>query len=395
MSQAHSGILAGQSAVLVTMSLLGMLRCNSILGIDAARCTGCVGGGEGVGETVVGEALPGTNAAGPYDPGLATVKSDAGLGTPATEGSSPRASEAAGESTPPAGESTPPAKETAPASDDGNSPSAGEDTPPAGEDTPPAGGNTPPAGGNTPPAGGNTPPTGGNTPPAGGNTPPAGEGTPPPSPEPALAEIVAASALGAASSFAVLAASTTTCTNASAITGDVGVSPGIAVTGFNPSCTLSGALHAGDVLAAAGHAAVSNAFGSIAVLACEHNLTGQDLGGQTLAPGVYCFDASAALTGRLTLDGGGRSSAAWAFQIGSTLITAANSSVVMAGGANACDVFWNVGSSATLGTGTAFKGNVIATANITLVAGSSVVGRVLAVNAAVTSDANQVGGCSN
>jgi Ice-binding-like len=345
MSYAQSRILAtGQSSVLVTLGLLGMLHCNSILGIDPATCMGCV---EGVGDGVVEEARPGTNAVGTYDPGFAAVD-DAGLETPAPEGSPP-----------PAAPKPPPADEAA--------------TQPAGEAVPSGPGNTPP-------------PDDGNTPPAGGNTPP---------PEPGIAAILAASALGAASSFAVLAASTTTCTNASAFTGDVGVSPGTAVTGFNPSCTLSGALHAGDALAAVGHAAVANAFGSIASLACEHNLSGQDLGGQTLAPGVYCFDSSAALTGRLTLDGGGRSDAAWAFQIGSTLTTTANSSVVMAGGANACAVFWNVGSSATLATGTAFKGNVLATASVTLMAGSSVIGRILAVNAAVTSDGNQVGGCSN
>jgi hypothetical protein len=208
-------------------------------------------------------------------------------------------------------------------------------------------------------------------------------------------EIFFAPTLGAASPFAVLAASTTTCTNVSVFNGDVGVSPGTAVTGFTPGCTLSGALHAGDAVAAAGHAAAIIAFGSIALLACEHDLTGQELGGQTLAPGVYCFATSAALTGQLTLDGGGRSDARWAFQIGTTIITAANASVVMAGGANACDVFWNVGSSATLGTGTAFKGKVLATASITLTSGSSVIGRALALNAAVTSDTNEVGGCPN
>jgi type VI secretion system secreted protein VgrG len=202
-------------------------------------------------------------------------------------------------------------------------------------------------------------------------------------------------ALGAAAPFAVLAASTTTCSNASDFSGDVGVSPGTAMTGFNPTCTLSGALHAGDALATVGQAAALAASGTIAALPCEVNLTGGDLGGQTLVPGVYCFDASAALTGRLTLDAGGRPGAAWVFQIGSTLITATNSSVVMAGGASGCDVFWNVGSSATLATGTVFSGNVLATASITLMSGSSVLGRAVALSAAVTSDANQVGGCSD
>ncbi len=366
MSHAHSRILtASQSSVFGTMSLLGMLGCNSILGIEDPTCLGaCIGG---VADSVVEEALPDTNAVGSYeDPELAAPDSDASLGTPAPEGSPPRA-----------GEDAPPAGETAP-------PSAGEAAaPPVTEiAAPPAGGAA------APPAGEAAGPPAGET--AG---PPVTETAPPPEPE--SPEIFAAPALGAASPFAVLAASTTTCTNSSAFTGDVGVSPGTAVTGFNPSCTLSGALHAGDAVAAVGHAAVVAAFGTIASLACEHNLTGEDLGGQTLAPGVYCFDDSAALTGRLTLDGGGRTGATWAFQIGSTIITATNSSVVMAGGGNACDVFWNVGSSATLGTGTAFNGNVLATVSITLMTGSSVIGRALAINAAVTSDGNQVGGCSN
>jgi type VI secretion system secreted protein VgrG len=267
--------------------------------------------------------------------------------------------------------------------------SPGESTPPPADDATP----TPTAGEPAaPPVIGITLPVIGTTPPASGITPPPAEATPEPD---AIEDFLTAPALGAASSFAVLAASTTTCTNASDFSGDVGVSPGTALTGFDPTCTLSGALHPGGAEAAIGHAAAITTFGAIAALACEQDLTGQDLGGQTLPPGVYCFDAAAALTGRLTLDGGGRAGAAWAFQIGSTLITAADSSVVMTGGASACDVFWNVGSSATLGTGTAFQGNVLATASITLLSGSSMIGRALALNAAVTSDGNQVGGCSN
>jgi hypothetical protein len=344
MHHAHIRTLTARS-LLVTTSLLGMPGCNSILGIGEATCTGACNGGL---DSVVEEALPAIDAAAPYDPGR-VADTDASVGTPAPEGSPT----AAGES-------------TSPAADEGATPPlpAGESTsPPAGEST-------------SPPAEENTPP-------------PAGENMPPPEPQFELP------ALGAASTFAVLAASTTTCTASSAFTGDVGVSPGTAVTGFNPSCTLSGALHAGDAVAAVARAAAIAASGSVASLACEHDLTGRDLGGQTLEPGVYCFDSSALLTGRLTLDGGGRTDAAWAFQIGSSMITATNSSVVMVGGASACDVFWNVGSSITLGTGTAFEGNVLATTSITLGTGSSVTGRVLALNAAVTSVANQVGGCSN
>ena len=154
---------------------------------------------------------------------------------------------------------------------------------------------------------------------------------------------VSAPSLGAASSFAVLGASTVTCTTASDVTGDVGVSPGTAITGFNPDCTIAGTIHAGDAVAIQAHADLAAAYDDLKAAACEHNLTGQELGGQTLAPGVYCFDTSAALTGNLTLDGGGDGNAIWIFQMGSTITTASNSSVVMAGSGTPCNVYWQVG----------------------------------------------------
>lgn len=202
--------------------------------------------------------------------------------------------------------------------------------------------------------------------------------------------------LGSASSFTVLGASTVTCTNASSATGDVGVSPGTAITGFNPDCTITGSLHAGDDVAAQAHSDAVIAYDALRAVPCEYNLTGTDLGGMTLAPGVYCFDSSVGLTGDLTLDGGGDGRAAWIFQIASTLTTASNASVIMSGKGKPCNVFWQVGSSATLGVGTAFQGNILAYASITLVSGTSLVGRALALNAAVTMDANSVslGACS-
>jgi hypothetical protein len=196
--------------------------------------------------------------------------------------------------------------------------------------------------------------------------------------------------LGAASGFALLGASTVTCTNLSAVTGDVGVSPGTGITGFNPSCTITGAIRARDTVAAQGHADLGIAYGALKAVACEHNLTGLNLGGRTLAPGVYCFNSSAGLTGDVTLDGGGDSNAKWIFQVGSTLTTATRASVVMAGDGQPRNVFWQVASSATLGTGTAFQGNILASASITLVSGTRLVGRALALNAAVTSDHNAV-----
>jgi Ice-binding-like len=211
-------------------------------------------------------------------------------------------------------------------------------------------------------------------------------------PQDAAAAALTASApsLGAAASFAVLGASTVTCTGASAVTGNVGVSPSTGITGFNPPCTIAGAIHPGDDAAVQAHADLGVAYKSLAAAACEHNLTGQDLGGQTLAPGVYCFDSTVGVTGALTLDGGGNSGGVWIFQVGTAISTATSASVVMAGGGTAGHVFWNVGSSATIGTGTAFQGNLLASASITLTGGSSLTGRALALNAAVTMDNNRV-----
>jgi len=196
--------------------------------------------------------------------------------------------------------------------------------------------------------------------------------------------------LGAAVRFVALGASTVTCTNSSTISGDVGVSPGTAITGFPASCALNGTTHAGDAVAQRGHADLQPAYDSLKGAPCEHNLTGQDLGGQTLTPGVYCFNTTAGLTGALTLDGRGDSEAAWIFQLGSALTTATGSSVVMAGSGKASNVFWQVGSSATLGTGTKFRGNLLALASVTLVSGTELRGRALALNAAVTLDHNDV-----
>jgi type VI secretion system secreted protein VgrG len=123
-------------------------------------------------------------------------------------------------------------------------------------------------------------------------------------------------------------------------------------------------------------------------------LTGQDLGGLTLTPGVYCFSTSAQLTGTLTLDAQGNSSAVFIFKIGSTLTTASASSVLLINSASSCGVFWQVGSSATLGTGTALAGTIVALTSITLNTGSSVSGRTLARNGAVTLDDNNVTLCT-
>jgi type VI secretion system secreted protein VgrG len=144
------------------------------------------------------------------------------------------------------------------------------------------------------------------------------------------------------------------------------------------------------VAAAAAQTALTTVYNDLAGRACGTNLTSLDLGGMTLAPGVYCFNSSAALTGSVTLDAQGNANAVFVFQIGSTLTTASNAAVVLSGGALAQNVYWQVGSSATLGTGTNFRGNLVALQSITLNSGATLTGRALARNAAVTLDANAV-----
>lgn len=197
--------------------------------------------------------------------------------------------------------------------------------------------------------------------------------------------------LGAAGTFSILAGSTVTNTGATTtIVGNVGVSPGTAITGIPAGQPTGGSIHAGDPTAAAAQTALTTAYNDLAGRACGTNLTSQDLGGMTLAPGVYCFNSSAGLTGTLTLTGQGNANAVFVIQIGSTLTTASSSAVNLIGGAVAGNVYWQIGSSATLGTGTAFRGNIVALQSITLNSGASLVGRALARNGAVTLDTNAV-----
>jgi LPXTG-motif cell wall-anchored protein len=194
--------------------------------------------------------------------------------------------------------------------------------------------------------------------------------------------------LGAAASFAILAGTTVTNTGPSAISGDLGVAPGSAVTGFPPGAVTNGSIHKADTAASQGKAAVTTAYNDAAGRATSATITA-DLGGQTLVPGVYAGGALQ-ITGTLTLDAQGDPSAVFVFKAASTLITASSSSVSLLGGANACNVFWQVGSSATLGTNSVFRGTVLALTSVSAATGAAVTGRLLARNAAVTLDSNTV-----
>jgi len=208
---------------------------------------------------------------------------------------------------------------------------------------------------------------------------------------PAAAQV----SLGTAQNFGVLGGSTVTNTGATTVNGNVGVSPGSAVTGFPPGVVVGGAIHSNDAVAMQAQNDLTTAYNNIASTPCTVDLTGQNLGGLTLTPGVYCFSSSAQLTGALTLDALGNPNALFLFKIGSTLTTASGSSVTIANnGGNSCNkAYWQVGSSATLGTGTSFTGDILALTSITLTTGANTNGRALARNGAVTLDTNNVNTC--
>ena len=199
--------------------------------------------------------------------------------------------------------------------------------------------------------------------------------------------------LAEAGAFGVLAGSTVTNTGPTVVSGNVGVSPGSAVTGFPPGVVVGGTIHSNDAVAQQAQVALTAAYNTAAGTACTANLTGQDLGNRTLTAGVYCFDSSAGLTGTLTLDAQNNPNAVFLFKTGSTITTASASRVQLVNGASSCNVFWQVGSSATLGTGSVFAGNILALTSITLTTGVAMSGRTLARNGAVTLDSNTITAC--
>jgi len=199
-----------------------------------------------------------------------------------------------------------------------------------------------------------------------------------------------APALGGAAAFVILAGSTVTNTGATALTGDLGVSPGTAVTGFPPG-TFTGTKHAGDATSATALADLTVAYNDAAGRTLAPVTVAGNLGGLTLPPGLYKSTSSLAISsGDLTLDAQGDANAVFIFQMASTLTTTTGRAVILSGGAKASNVFWQVGSSATFGTTSVFKGTVMADQSITLNTGASLNGRALARIGAVALAGNAV-----
>lgn len=195
--------------------------------------------------------------------------------------------------------------------------------------------------------------------------------------------------LGNVTKFAVLGASTVTNTGATAIDGSLGLSPGTAVTGFPPG-HVHGTIHAADSVAQQGQEDLTAAYNAAAASPTTATIP-VELGGTTETPGVYASAAGTfGITGTLTLNAKGNPKAVFIFKCASTLITASASKVVLINGAQPSNVFWQVGSSATLGTNSTMMGNVMALASITVTTGVTVDGRVLARNAAVTLDTDTI-----
>jgi len=204
------------------------------------------------------------------------------------------------------------------------------------------------------------------------------------------------SVLGSADAFGILGASAVTNTGPSLVFQDLGIAPGTSITGFPPGIVL-GTIHDDDAVAMQAQADALTGYSFLKGLTPTQTLTGQDLGGLTLDSGVYFFATSAQMTGQLTLDFQGLNNAIIVFQIGSTLTTASASSVTIIDPGTNDQVYWQVGSSATLGTTTDFYGSIIADQSVTLTNRANIdCGRAIGLNGAVTMDTNNVdtGNCS-
>jgi hypothetical protein len=206
----------------------------------------------------------------------------------------------------------------------------------------------------------------------------------------AFASSAQAAPLGTADPFAVLGGGTVTNTGPSVVSGDVGVSPGALVTGFPPGTVTNGTIHANDVVAGDAQSDATGAYNTF-----EHEASTQTISADLstvspLTPGVYTSSASLGLTGNLTLNAQGNTNAVFVFQAGSTLTVGGASSVTLINGAQACNVYWQVGASATIGAGASFAGNILALDSVTLTTGATLDGSALAQTGAVTLDSNRI-----
>jgi hypothetical protein len=194
--------------------------------------------------------------------------------------------------------------------------------------------------------------------------------------------------LGVVGSFGVLAGTTVTNSGPTVVSGDLGVSPGSAVTGFDqpggPGSVINGAIHKADAVAGQAQSALTTAYNQAAGSPSTASVTGTNVANRTLQPGVYTDSSAMSVNGVLTLDGGGDPAAVFIFQAGSSLTVAGSSSVVFIGAAQPCNVFWQVTSTATIGTNAAFAGTVMALTDINVNTGATIRGRLLARNGAVT-----------
>jgi hypothetical protein len=194
--------------------------------------------------------------------------------------------------------------------------------------------------------------------------------------------------LGTAAPNGIMAGTAFTCVTGGRINADIAISPGSTVTGF-PPCVITGVQHLADAVADQAQIDLTNAYNTLAGLPCPPaNAIVADLGGTTKATGVYCTASTIGVTGTLTLDGGGDPNATFVFQAGTDLITAGD--IVLINGAQAKNVYWKVGTSATIGTASQWKGNILALTSITLVDNANLLGRALARNGAVSLGTNNV-----
>lgn len=200
-----------------------------------------------------------------------------------------------------------------------------------------------------------------------------------------VANLVIGPPLGTAVTYGILAGSAVTCASPpGTINADVGVSPGSATTGFGPGlCTITGTTNAANALSAQAQVDLTATYNALVAYTCTTAIVA-DLGGTTITPGVYCSGSSVGVTGTLTLDGGGNANALFVIKAGSTLTTAGPAgNIALINGTQAKNVWWQVTSSATLGTGTTFRGNIVALQSITLAGTDTLIGRALARNGSV------------